>query len=283
MKHRSIARFLLPGTVTLATLLGLAAILALPAPPAKGQTAQEQDPFAPPEPEWTIERFRWTGAVEGGTLVTVTNEFGDIRTRSSESAEIDVSAVIQKREDLEAEAEVSVVESEAGVLVEVRFPEASIDPGLLAPGRRPDRRVDLVVFLPTGAELDARTVRGLIEAKGLGGAARLRSERGDLVVRTTSSVDARTEHGSIAVVLRGLRWPSPPRLETLTGDIRLELPRSIDAVAHLSTRGEITTDYSIDIERDGLLRTGVATIGEGGQELFIDTNKGGVKLLETIE
>lgn len=235
-----------------------------------------------------MERFSWTGRLEAGCLeaatrVRVVNEFGDIRTRASADARIDVSAVIQKREDLNAEPDIAIVESDDGLRVEVRFPEASIDRALIAPGRREDRRVDLVVFLPPGVELSARTVRGLIEAKGLTGTADLRSERGDLVIQTSASVDARTEHGSIAAVLRGRGWTSPPRLETLTGDIRVELPPAIDAVVRISTRGEITTDYSIEIQRDGLLRTAVATIGAGSQDLFIDTNQGGVRLLQSIE
>jgi DUF4097 and DUF4098 domain-containing protein YvlB len=131
--------------------------------------------------------------------------------------------------------------------------------------------------------LEVRTVRGLIEVQGLTANAELSSETGDITAITTASLDASTERGSIAVAFRASDWSRPPRLETLTGDIRVELPRGTNAVGHLSTRYEITTDYSIEIERDGLLKTGRARIGSGGTDLFLSSHKGALKLLESVE
>ena len=247
--------------------------------------AQEADPF---EPGWDTQRRQWSGrlgARDDGepARLRLINEFGDIRARSSDNDEVDVRAVVQRRRDVEAPVELHVSEDADGILIEVRFPEAAIDRDLLLPGRPPDRRVDVAIFVPVGATFDARTVTGLLEARGLSGDARLRSESGDLVVRTSGSLDASTEHGSVRAQFLTSEWTTPPRIETTTGDIRVEVPRSTNATGHLETRFEITTDYSIEIEREGLLKTGRATIGEGGPEIVLHSHKGAVKLLEAIE
>ena len=247
---------------------------------APAEPAQE-DPTGL-DPQWSMERFAWTGELPEGARIRLVNEFGDIRTRDSAGARVDVSAVIQQREDVAAEFDVHVRESDEELLVEVRFPAATIDPGLLRPGMRPDRRVDLVVFVPPGAELEARTVRGLLEAKGLSAHAELSSERGDIVISTSASASANTRHGAIRALFKEPGWTAPVRLETLTGDVSVELPPALNADAHVSTRAHITSDYSIEIVREGLLKTGRAVIGAGGQDLRIVTNKGGVQLLASI-
>lgn len=263
-------------------MLGRSPAVAQQATPAPGADPSQGEGPSVLDPQWDLDRFSWSGRLAEGASLRLINEFGDIRTRASGDDQVDVSAVIQKRRDLEAEPDVAIIESDGLLTVEVRFPAAAIDRALLQPGTPPDRRVDIVVFVPPGAELEARTVRGLLEAKGLSGNAELRSDSGDVVVHTAASATARTEHGSITAVFGERTWTRAPRLETLTGDIYVELPKQIDVVASISTRAHITSDYSIAIERQGLLRTAEAVIGTGGQELFIDTNKGEVRLLESI-
>ena len=273
-------------TIWLAVTLWVAATgVGLEALPIRGQgnaaTGQHPDPI---DPRWSIDRFTWSGELAADTqVVRVVNEFGDVRTRPAEDGRVDVSAVIQKRTDRADEPDIAIVASPGELLVEVRFPGAAIDPRLLEPGVRSDRRVDVVVFLPLRAQLHARTMDGLLEARGLGADAVLETRNGDVAVITSASVEARTVHGKIAAVFRDTNWTRRARLETLTGDISVELPQRIGVSAQISTRGEITTDYSIEIDRDGLLRTARAEIGSGQQELIILSNKGGVKLLESIE
>ena len=75
---------------------------------------------------------------------------------------------------------------------------------------------------------------------------------GEIRVASTGTVEASSESGRIGVVLKKIAASSHSRIETSSGEIVLWLPENPDLVVRAATRGEITTDYSIEIERADL-------------------------------
>lgn len=235
---------------------------------------------------WSLERFHWSAELSEGKTVRIENLHGDLRVRHAGNREVEVSAVIQKDVRDSLEAHIEVHETDEGLSIKAVYrprgnpaTEEADDP------EEADlvRRVDLVVFLPAGNPLVARTGRGLLEAKGLQSSVEGTTTFGDIVVSTDQRIALRSQHGAISVVLKTTAWQEPALLETLTGDIRVELPKGADVLATATTTGEITTDFSIAIERPehGFHKRAKATIGKGTCPLQIVTEKGGIKLVET--
>ncbi len=230
--------------------------------------------------DWNISRQEWTSEIGEGSGVAIVNLHGDLRVRAGEPGEVYVLAVIQRHKDDPRHARVAS-EDDAGELdLEVLWAGGS-------PADIPEawarRRVDLTVFMPPGARVKTRTNDGLVELRGLTGEIEAASVKGDVRVRAAGALKAYTRHGEVLAQFRRTDWSRASEIETLTGDIRVELPRGGRAGVRLETRGEITTDYSIEIHRqDGsLLKRGRAQIGEGGGQLTLKSNRGAIRLIES--
>ncbi len=236
----------------------------------------------PPLEEWQIERYEWRGEVAPGTAIEAINQHGDLRIRSSDGHQVYLLANTQRHQDDPRRPEFRVDELEDKLRLQVLYP--ADDAGAAVPDAWRRRRVDLSLLVPPSAATLARTAGGLVEIKGLQGDIEATSATGDIVIRAAGRVVARTDHGTIFAQLRRSGWSDVASLETLTGDIRVELPRGGRASARLETRGEITTDYSIVVERQegSLLKRATAEVGVGGSSLLLKSNRGAIKLLASL-
>jgi len=274
----------------LASVLVLASLLA--------PTAADGAPKAPDD--WSIERREWRGDLEPGKPVRLVNRHGDLRVRGTGEARVEVLAIAQRHRDDPRRYEIvatATATGDGGVAVEIRD---TVEGGGEPPADPPDawrkRRVDLTVLLPAASPLRLETERGIGQAKGLDAAVEAASETGDLQLSTAGPVVARTDHGRLHVELRGDVPTPPPHLETVTGEIRLQLPRGAAFRARVATRGEITTDYSIEIEKlpgSELKRGRVTFLGDGIRgdtgsdssdplpEIVLESERGAIALLES--
>ncbi len=233
---------------------------------------------------WNIDRFTWSGPLAEHRTVEAINEHGDIRVRSGGEGPVEVLALIQKQDVDPYTAEVVIGEAEGRLKVEVVYQlTAGADPdGQLMETVK--RRVDVTVLLPEGTSLQAKTVRGLLEAKGLTGAAVVETLSGNITLSTGGDrVEARTDRGEMLVLLRATEWSQPPVLESVRGDITVWFPPEGNADVEVKTSGEITTDYSIDIERlgTGQRKRGAAEIGKDGLGISITSTLGKIKLMRS--
>ena len=231
--------------------------------------------------DWQLERREFSyRASEIGALHLV-NNFGDIRLRAGEGSAILISALVQHHADDARQLEVSA-NTIGGVLsVELRF-----DDSLEAPVDRswPPRRIDLGIFVPATVAATLTTGSGLIELRDLVATAKLETASGAIDVETLGGLTARTESGNIRAQLQRSNWPELVSLESVTGNLRVELLRGAKASVVLETRGAITTDYSLQIERaaDSLFKRGQSEIGGGGQRLSLISNRGAIRLMAVI-
>jgi hypothetical protein len=257
----------------------LASLLAptLAAAQARAQTPAQKPDGEPIPAEWSIERFTREEKVPPGTAIRIENLHGDLRLRAG-AEDLLVAWAVAQRHEKDPRTPVLAIEATAGELVlRVVLPEGE---GAV-PAAWERRRLDLVVEVPAGAAVKARTDRGLVEARGITGPIEARSRAGDLRFRAKGPVDLETERGEILVLLDAARWALPVRLRTTTGAIELHTRPDADAAIRLATRGSFTTDFSLEVRRvQGHGKEATARLGEGRGRIELLSEQGPVRLLE---
>ncbi|NJL28903.1 MAG: hypothetical protein HC897_13920 [Thermoanaerobaculia bacterium] len=251
----------------LSTLLALLGAIVL------GGAQAPADPTA-----WRAEQSRETYAVETAAKVHLVNLLGNVTLKTTEGSEVVVTSIGQRHQDDPGRPELKATRGSEGLMIEVLFSRPE-QPG------EPDpewarRRVDLGVLVPKALATSIRTDAGTIEVEGLAALAELETTTGAITFRGPGGLRARSESGAIFAQLRASGWPVPVEITTTTGDIRAQLLEGAAATVEVETRGPITTDYSMVIERKPgqLLKKGRATVGAGGQTMGLKSYSGAVRL-----
>jgi hypothetical protein len=234
---------------------------------------------------WSKTTGQWFENIEPGGTVRVVNPFGDVYARfGGYENRVEVLATLQRSDVDQPELEVRL--SRAGPGLDVGVAAGAADTGeadLPAPTAQRRDRADLVVFVPLGAVLDARTTKGRIDVKGLEGELIAGSTSGDIRVRSVDGrVRAKSSRGRISVAFESDATEEPQELTTETGEIEAYLWEDADLRVRIATSGEISTDFSIDIEHHRFEEPGkhaAATIGRGGPGLTLRSKRGAVRLL----
>ena len=231
----------------------------------------------PVEDSWQKNTHQWFEEIEPGGTVRVLNPYGNIYARfGGYEDQVEILATVQRLEGDLPKLEVGFRQVEGGGL------DVTVAPAAAGTGQTRDR-VDLVLFVPQGAELHARTESDRIEVKGLEGDLVAESIKGDIWVRKIKgSVRAKTERGQISAMLESGVTAAAQELSTRTGEIEVHLWEDARATVHVSTSGEISTDFSISIEHRRHEEPGkhaVATVGQGGPKLALYSKRGRVRLL----
>jgi len=232
---------------------------------------------------WTKNTYQWFEQIEPGGQVTVDNPYGNIYARfGGYENQVETLATVQRLETDLPELEVVFRHVDGGLEVTVAPAGAAEAQGAPEPRKTRDR-VDLVLFVPQGASLHARTEADRIEVKGLEGDLVAESEKGDIWVRKIKgNVQARTERGQISAMLETGVTAAPQKFSTVTGEIEVHLWEDADMNVTIATSGEISTDFSIRIEHHRFEEPGkhaVAVVGKGGPELSLYSKRGRVRLL----
>ncbi len=222
------------------------------------------------------ERFQWVGKIAPGKKLVVRNDHGDIRARfGGHEGKVEVAAVLQQLSGGRPPLAVEMREREDALLITTGYP------GGEAPAAGARDRADLVVFVPEGTPLEAQTGAGAIEIKGVRGDATARSATGDISLRAAGRLEARSERGAITAFPDPVER-RPQRLETLTGDITVTLRDSADASVTAETSGEISTDFSLKLERHPERepdKRATVKIGRGRALLRLASKRGRIRIL----
>jgi hypothetical protein len=231
--------------------------------------------------EWHFDRQEWTWDLAPGAAVSLHNPWGDIRVRSQGKAEAYLLINAQRHKEDPREVELKVVQEEGRLVLTLHYPEGEVEE---EPEGWKKRRIDATLMIPAATNTKLKTDRGLLEARGLSGFAEAESYRGEIRMRAKGGVRALNEHGRIYIQFLDTRWKQASDLETVTGNIRVEMPRGGRAEVKVETRGEITTDYSMTISReDGKqLKQGKTSVGEGGKPLSMKSNRGAIALIASL-
>jgi hypothetical protein len=135
-----------------------------------------------------------------------------------------------------------------------------------------------VIVQGTTGDLSVRTGNGAIDARGIDGYVTLAAANGSIDATEVAGVDGiRTTNGSVDVEVRAIRGDTEIRSTNGTIDAALDPDLDVRVVA-------VTDVGSIDVEDLPLTGEGAptrrvtGTLGDGGNELNIRTNNGGIDL-----
>jgi hypothetical protein len=112
------------------------------------------------------------------------------------------------------------------------------------------QRIDLVLYVPKGHALRARTASGMAESRGLKSDIDLTTDSGEIAVRgTDGTVQARSAEGRIEVTLEDNARPgSEQRIASRTGSVAVNVSDGLNAEVRMSTSQQFATDYSLTVE-----------------------------------
>jgi hypothetical protein len=241
-------------------------------------SAPAAEPSAPDT--WQRRDLQKFETIEPGGRVAIVNPLGNIYARfGGYEDRVEVLATLQERVDAPAGLDVALTRTQDGLDVNVSAGGVTVTTA----GSVPPGRVDLVTFIPEGAVLDARTEAGRIEIKGLRGDVVASSVKGDIWIRSVRGrVRAKTARGDVSVALETGVTALSQDFTTETGDIEIELWEDADMSVDLATSGEISTDFSIEIDHHPFEepgKHGTAVVGKGGPELRLRSKRGRIRLL----
>ena len=236
--------------------------------------------------DWKLEPMEWSSPVEGLETVTVTNLHGAVRiggTSGELAGLVEMHGMVQRHTDDPREPEVVREIGDGTFRVEVHYPGDSevAEP----PDAWRKRRIDITVYVDKTAKLRVETLHGAIVIKGFAGPIDAVSESGKIEIKTEGPIDALSKYGEVTTFFTGAALPSSLELESVTGPIRLLLPWSASPRALLETRGEISSDYSVDIEwlPNSTLKRGTVDAGSTTERIVLRSNQGNLRLHRRIE
>ena len=194
-----------------------------------------------------------------------------------------------------AEAEITVIKTTQGqggrlddVRVAVERGEGSLTIRTLYGGGSAEPvRVDYRLRVPRQVELERlRTVEGNISVQNVEGSVDARSLNGNIrQVNVAGRVTAHALKGNIAVVLRALPDPTASlHLETLSGDVFLQLPAGANADVEASTLdGQVLGSYLFTASETPGDRWWRTRLGRGGVRIRLRTIRGNIHVGEAEE
>jgi hypothetical protein len=234
-------------------------------------------------PGFRIERDNWEVPVAPGERINLENLHGDVRLRRNGIPRLDVFVVIQLQEQDPLGADVQIIDTDEGLAVDVRYVAKEQEREAGDPPAEPTdfiRRVDMVVYVPSGSPVHVRTDDDLIEARETKSDIIAESTSGDLTIVTAGAVRARTESGSILTVMLSDEPGRSSVFETDTGDITVQVPDDLDIRLRAKTAGRITSEYppvEADTEGPGIHET-VVQVGTGVHEAQVDSRTGDIDI-----
>jgi hypothetical protein len=230
--------------------------------------------------DWTIERIERVEKVLADARYRIVNRFGDLRLKGADGDELMVIGVAQYSPHDAVRPVIDVRDIAGAVTVEVRFVDADGDD--LGPDEVGKRRVDLAVIVPGTGEAVVESGDGLVDSRWLRNPLEVRSRSGAVRILAADDLDLRSEHGDVEVYFRAGKTIPDLAVETVTGDIRVELPPGIDRTVRARTNGHLMTDVSLTVDRaaGSPHKVAVATLGTGGDPIRLTSTQGTIAILD---
>jgi hypothetical protein len=260
--------------------MGVGALLAVGAAWPTRMAAQQRS---------TARDFRWAKSLPAGQWVRLHNVSGDVTVTAIDGDRVEVVGIHRGGEGYDDDVRVDVHEGRDGVTICALWGEESWcdDRGSHieshGEGRRRRGHVDFEVRLPRRLKLSANSVSGDVEVNGAGDEVRAGSVSGNVKLERLRSpaVTAASVSGDVDAHIDALTGPGHLRFTSVSGNVSLQLPRSLDADVTLKTvSGELDSDFPLVIRGPARMgrRTITGTIGRGGRELQLTTVSGDVRL-----
>lgn len=232
--------------------------------------------------------FRWAKSLPAGQWIRIHNISGDVRVTSTDGDRVEVVGHRRGASGFdEDDVRVDVHEGRDGVTICALWGRQSScdDDGSHIESRGERRRnrghVDFEVRLPRRLKLSANSVSGDVEVSGAGDEVRARSVSGRVRLERVRapSVVATSVSGDVDAEIEALTGAGDLRFTSVSGNVTLGLPRSLDADVTLKTvSGELDSDFQMTVQGQMRRRALNGRIGRGGRELVLTTVSGDVRL-----
>lgn len=209
--------------------------------------------------DWRSEPLSWRGEVAAGAPIVLINEHGDLRIRGKPNAELEIVGYRQRHADDTRGITVVPAPEGGGWRLEVKM---AGEAGEEVPEDWSRRRVDLTVYVPWTSPLTARTAGGVLEARDLRATLRAETDSGELVAGSARDLVVKSGSGAVQATLQEPGWSSTATIETRSGPVTVWAHPDADVAVTLETRGTLTTDFTLEVERlDPSLRRARARLG----------------------
>jgi hypothetical protein len=238
--------------------------------------------------ERSARDFRWAKVLPAGQWVRLHNISGDVSVTATDGDRVEVVGIRRGRGGYdEDDVRVDVHEGRDGVTICALWGEESwcdergshIESH--GDGRRQRGSVDFEVRLPRRLKLSANSVSGDVDVTGVGDEVRARSVSGDVKLERVRApaVRAASVSGDVEVQIDALTGAGDLEFTSVSGNVELQLPRSLDADVRLRTvSGELESDFQLTLQGSMNRRNLAGRIGRGGRELLLTTVSGDVRL-----
>lgn len=234
-------------------------------------------PAADAEPAGPVtERRDWVGKIKAGERVEIENPWGDVRVRfGGFEGAVEYHAVLQPLSPGPARLAIDAAPVAGGLRISTR-----VEGGTLPAGAKD--RVDLTVFVPKGAPLSVRTLRGAIEIRGVKSDVSALTDSGEISIRGVDGlVNTRNQRGATVVMLDRPAAHAKQSFESLTGDITLSFDAAAEPLITAATSGEISTDVSVTIvhrPHEEPSKIATARVGAGNSAVAVHSKRGNIHL-----
>jgi hypothetical protein len=235
----------------------------------------------------TQNNFHWQGRVAQGSAIEIKGVNGSVRAEAAAGDQVEVSATKKSRRSDTESVRIQVVEHANGVTICAVYPSSDGKrPNVCAPGKEGnmnvnnnDVQVDFIVRVPTGVRFHGRTVNGEVEAQSLGADVEAYTVNGSIHISTTGTAQASTVNGEIVATMGRADWVEGLEFETVNGGITLNLPATTSTELEAETlNGDISTEFSMDVQGRFSKRHIRGTIGSGGRLLSLKTVNGSIQV-----
>ncbi len=223
-----------------------------------------------------------TARMSSGQTLWIHGVNGAIRAEAGTGERLEVEATISGRRDDPEQVTVRVVPDSDGLTLCAIYPgRKSVCEGARyeMPVKNNDVTVDFVVRVPAGVRLEASTVNGGIQARGLDAPVSATTVNGGCEISTRASGEARTVNGSVVATVGRLSPSDRLDFATVNGSVTVHVGDQLDAEVSGSTvNGALRSDFPVQMSGRWGPRSMQGTVGRGGAKLQMSTVNGSISL-----
>jgi len=252
------------------------------------------------------DHFAWRGTMTPGAPVWIRNTYGSVNVEIGTGDSIEILAEKRWRRGDPQSVQIRVLSEGNGFTACAVWParQATCEPGGRyehVGARRNDVRVTFTVRVPPSARVDVSTYNGEISIHGPFGATTARTQNGDIEVgdvrgpvqarSTNGDIDVETREGpvtavtvsgDVSAVLHALGAPGDIVLQSVNGDVDINLPEVLNAdVTATTVNGRVETDYPVTMTGRINPKSLHVTIGRGGRKIGLETVNGSITIGKT--
>ncbi|HXF41107.1 MAG TPA: DUF4097 family beta strand repeat-containing protein [Blastocatellia bacterium] len=216
--------------------------------------------------------FQKTYRIGAGNQIKISNISGDVIVAGYDGDAIIVTGIKKGRDRDQVE-----IEDKSG--------SSSVDVGVRYPKRcNCEASVRFEVQVPRSISYEETfgSVSGDVHVTGVTGHLHASAVSGDVHIKDVSgSVSATSVSGDVNVDIARLEGAEDMKFSTVSGDVVLSLPASLDAEVDMSSfSGSIKTDFPVEVrsEKFGSRNWARGKLGEGSRRLRISTVSGDVSM-----